>query len=243
MNPRIVVKARRPRWFRWTVLGAGAFAAIIVGWLLVSLLSARIAERYEVATYDRDRLLELRRDLARQLRDEKAKSEALRQQVVYLEQSQQIDRAAFQQVRDSLKSLQAQVVSLQEQVVFYRSIVSPEETRAGVRVYDFRVLPAGEQRFNYELILIQSARQDTRIRGRAQVVVEGRTGDGDKTVVVTQSSDAGDLLFSFRYFQEFAGTFELPADFRPLRATVSIRADGRGSAIEDVYDWERILGV
>lgn len=243
MNPRIVVRPRRPRWFHWTTVAVGVCLLIIGGWLTVSFISARVAEQYEVATYDRERLLALRRDLARQLREERAISEDLRQQVVYLEQAQQIDRAASEQVRESLKALQAQVVSLQEQVVFYRSIVSPDEARVGVRVYDFRVSAASDGRYGYELTLIQSARQDRRIRGRVQITVEGRTEEGEARIEIPAPGGEDDLLFSFRYFQEFSGSFVLPEGFTPLRATVSIRADGRGSAIEDVYDWERILGA
>lgn len=243
MKPRIVVKPKRPRWLQWVMVTTGVCLLIISGWLTVSFISARVAEQYEVATYDRERLLALRRDLARELRDERSVSEDLRQQVVYLEQSQQIDRAACEQVRESLKALQAQVVGLQEQVVFYRSIVSPDEARVGVRIYDFRVASAGADRFSYELTLIQSARQDRRIRGQVRITVEGRTEEGEARIDVPPPGSEGDLLFSFRYFQEFSGSFVLPSGFTPLRATVSIRADGRGNAIEDVYDWERILGA
>ena len=168
----------------------------------------------------------------------------LREQVVYLERSKDIDRAACETVRQSLSALQARVGELQEQVAFYRGIVSPEESRAGVRVYQFRVRPTAVERvFQYELILIQSVRHNRRVKGLVQLAVAGMHGDAPQRLPLSALSlDGSDtLVFSFKYFQEFSGEIRLPEGFRPVRVSLALDPDGKQPSIETEYDWTQIV--
>jgi hypothetical protein len=56
--------------------------------------------------------------------------------------------------------------------------------------------------------------------------------------------DRRNLVFSFKYFQEFSGEFRLPDNFKPVRVTVSVIPDGANQPrVEDVFDWSKIQGT
>lgn len=246
MNPKIIVKRHRP-WFRPVLIVLITAAVAIAAWALYSYTRATTVSDFEETRVESQKLSLERRELMRELRDARTQAQELREQVVFLERSQEIDRQACQNVRGSLVKLQSEVSDLQEQVAFYRGIVSPGEARTGVRVYDFKVHTTETKgRLRYELVLIQSVRHDRRITGRVEIAIQGARDSRTQTVSfgdLTAGSERN-LLFSFKYFQEFSGEFELPEGFNPLRVTIAVVPEGSGQTrVEDVYDWSKIQGV
>ena len=150
-------------------------------------------------------------------------------------------------MKGSLAALQEEVADLQEQVAFYRGIVSPDASRAGVRVYEFKVYPTAVTNvFRYDLVLIQSVRHDRRVAGRVEISLHGVSGGQTTVHRLSDLALSGErnLLFSFKYFEEFGGEFRLPNGFRPTRAVVSVVPDG-GSVpkVEDGFEWSKIQGA
>lgn len=241
---RVVIKAYRPR-LRYALIAAGTAALAIGAWALYSYTRATTVVDFERAQTERDQLLAERRELTTKLRDAHAQVDQLKDQVVYLQRSQEIDQQACAAVKSSLTGLQEEVSDLQEQVAFYRGIVSPDASRAGVRVYEFRVAPtatAGVYRF--DLVLIQSVRHDKRIAGRIEVALQG---GGPQPVVHRLSelmiSGEKNLVFSFKYFEEFGGEFRLPDGFHPTRALVDVIPDNGAPKIEDEFEWSKVQGA
>ena len=181
-----------------------------------------------------------------QLRKAEREVLSLKEQLVYLQRSQEIDKAACETVRQSLGGLQASVSELQEQVAFYRGIVSPEESRAGVRVYEFRIRPTPvADVYRYELVLIQSVRHERTVKGRVDLTISGmRAGKLVSLGLDTLSLEPMEsLVFSFKYFQEFSGELRLPSGFRPVRVQLAVDPSGkRQPSIESEFDWPQILG-
>ena len=242
---RVVIKAYRPR-LRYALIAAGTAVIAISAWGLYSYTRATTVVDFERAQTERDRLIDERRELTGKLRESHAEVEALKDQIVYLQRSQEIDQQACATVKASLGTLQEEVADLHEQVAFYRGIVSPDASRAGVRVYEFKVYPTATAAvYRYDLVLIQSVRHDRRIAGRVDIALQGL--DRGQTQVRRLSelivSGERNLVFSFKYFEEFGGEFRLPDGFRPTRATVAVLPDG-GSIpkIEDEFEWAKIQG-
>jgi hypothetical protein len=229
--------------------------ALIVGIVATLLLSAFGLYRYTRATTvsdferaqsERDSLLDERRTLTRELRSAKSENESLKNQVAYLGRSQEIDGAACSSVKQSLGQLQAEASDLREQLAFYRGIVSPQESQAGVRVYDFKVSKSKTETdgYHYDLVLIQPVRSEKRVAGSIDILIEGLKAGQKQTLRFAEiSADSNkNLVFSFKYFEEFGGQVRLPAGFRPLRATVALQPSGEtGPKIEDEYEWAKIL--
>ncbi|GAC1628532.1 MAG: hypothetical protein NVS9B10_18570 [Nevskia sp.] len=241
---KIVITTHQPR-RRWAIVAGSAVVLLLAGFGLYSYVRATTVSDFERAQTERDRLLDERRSLTRDLRAARAENTTLRDQVAYLSRSQEIDGAACSSVKQSITQLQAESSDLREQLAFYRGIVSPKESQAGVRVYDFKVskLKTGSNLFRYDLVLIQSVRNEKRVGGDIDLLVEGlRSGRKEVLHLAELAADSNkNLLFSFRYFQEFSGQIRVPDGFRPLRATIALQPDGDAPKIEDEYEWAKIL--
>jgi hypothetical protein len=245
-SQKVVITAYRPR-LRWALISGGTALLAICAWGLYSYTRAHTVSDFERAQLERDQLLDERRDLTAKLRAAHSEIESLKDQIVYLQRSQEIDQQAYGTVKSSLASLQDEVADLQEQVAFYRGIVSPDASRAGVRVYDFKVHPTSASGvFRYDLVLIQSVRHDRRIAGHLEITLQGTEGGQATTHRLSDLAVSGEknLVFSFKYFEEFGGEIRLPTGFRPTRAVVAVVPDGGGvPRVEDEFEWSKIQGA
>jgi hypothetical protein len=242
LRHRIVVAAHRP-WRRWALVGGGAAALALGAWGLYSYSRAHAVSDFAKARQEREQLREENRDLSVKLRASLSEAQQLKDQVGYLSRSQQINDDACTSVRQSLETVQSESADLREQLAFYRGIVSPAEAQAGMRVFEFKVNPdAKSGGYRYDLVLIQSVRHDKRIDGDVNVSFDGVQGQDKRSLKLSEVVTDGNrnLVFSFKYFQEFSGTFRLPAGFRPTRATVRVAGDGVPEVDED-YDWAKIV--
>ena len=182
--------------------------------------------------------------MARELRDLRKTNQTLREKLAYLESGKEIDKRANDDVRKSLIELQRKNAALQEQVAFYRGIVSPGDSAAGVRVYDVKIVPdGGAGKYRYELVLIQSVRNQRRVGGEARIKLEGlRNGKSEIISIAGSGGNQSRLKFSLRYFEEFSGQFTMDSRFKPQKVIVSVDPDGANNEIIEEYEWTKVLG-
>jgi len=173
--------------------------------------------------------------------------EALQQEVALQETHREVDREAYKVVETNLITLQAKIVEQQDDIAFYRGIVSPADGKSGLRVQEFKLSRGGEEReFNLRLVLVQAMKHDRKVSGDVALSVEG-SEDGE-----AKSYALADLLpadadkawpFSFRYFQDFDRQIVLPDGFTPERVLVEVRSRTRSiSSIEESYAWATSQG-
>lgn len=243
MKHTITIQRHRP-WLRPALIVGGAAVLALASWGLYSYTRAHTVSDFERTQVEVEQLREERRQLARELRATRGQVGDLKDQVVYEKRSSEIDVQACDTVRESLTNLQAEVSNLREQLAFYRGIVSPDLSRAGVRVYDLKLKRSKtSESYLYDLVLIQSVRHDRRMSGRIELAIEG-VSDGQPHTLNWSNVSPGsskNLLFSFKYFEEFSGELRLPAGFKPLRVTARLLMDGGMPTIEDQFDWNKIV--
>ncbi|MBX6420830.1 MAG: hypothetical protein QJR02_09480 [Sinobacteraceae bacterium] len=242
LRHRIVIARHRP-WRRFALVAAGAAGLALGGFALYRYARATTVSDFEHAQLEREQLRAESRDLSQKLRAALNENQRLHDQLAYLNRSQQIEGSACDNVKRSLSSLQSENADLREQLAFYRGIVSPSESQAGVRVFEFKVRKTGQPgTYRYDLVLIQSVRHDKRTDGTAEISIEGYRGGQKQTLKLADlaTDNNRNLVFSFKYFQEFSGSFRLPEGFKPQRAAISLVADG-APKIDDDYDWAKIV--
>lgn len=240
---QIIIRQHRP-WFRAALIGGSAFVIAVSAFALYSYTRRTTVTEFARTKTELEQLRDERRELARELRTAKAEVTTLREQLVYIERTNQIDTQANAEVKASLANLQAEAAELREQVAFYRSIVSPDESRVGVRILEMKVSPtAVANNWRYDLVLIQSVRHDKRVSGAIEIGVRGsRNGQAQTLKLAELTANAKSPEFSFKYFQEFSGEFVLPQGFRPLRVTVTLIPQGEGMPrIDDEFEWAKAL--
>jgi hypothetical protein len=242
MQHKIVIARHRPG-LRAALIGVAACLLAVGAFALYQWTRAKTVSDFERAQTELEQLRLERRELVRDLRAARGEIDELKGQLVYERRSMEIDQQSCDSVRSSLGSLQAEVSDLNEQLAFYRGIVSPELSRVGIRIYAFRLSPAAaSDTFRYDLTLIQAVRHDRKIAGRIQVTVEGQQQGERRTLPLNEIAvgEPQELAFSFKYFEEFSGEFRLPAGFRPEQVIVTLVADG-GSAqnVQEQFDWNK----
>ena len=192
-------------------------------------------------------MLDHRRDVTAatvQLTDERATNEELRRQLAILETSREIDRETYAQVEADLGELQAQIQAQEEELVFYRGIVSPQDGVAGLRIQSLEVAPTdGERRYVVRLVLVQAIVHSRRVSGVVRLQLEGSRGGEPVSLALEElapadAEAADELAYAFRYFQGVEAELALPVGFDPLRINVEIwPSEPRGERSVQSFDW------
>ena len=173
--------------------------------------------------------------------------EALKQEVALQETHRDIERVAYKDVEANLIMLEAKIVEQQDAIAFYRGIVSPADSKPGLRVQDFKLTRGREEReFILRLVLVQAMKHDRKVSGDVALSVEGSENGETKSYALSEllPADANSAWpFSFRYFQDFDRQIVLPDGFTPERVHVEVRSRTRSiSSIEESFAWATSQG-
>ncbi len=215
-----------------------AFAALLaLGALYLSFELGRYRSGYSILDHRRETS-----GLAGRLAAEQGRSAELRRQLAIVETAADIDRATYAQVESTLGDLQAQIQAQEEELVFYRGIVSPQDGIAGLRIQSLEVLPSdGEGRYLLRLLLVQAIQHSRRVSGAVKLQLEGTQNGEAVTFDVAELALPGesyDMDYEFRYFQGLETELRLPATFEPQRVVVEIWPnEARADRINQTFDW------
>lgn len=234
-----MIRARRSK-SRFLLYSIGAALVVAAGYLSFELGRyqagySRLDERRQTAT------------LEAQLAERGELIEELRRQEAILQTSLEIDRTTYDQIEADLRRLQAQIQAQEEELAFYRGIVSPGDGVAGLRIQDLEILPEGvEQHHLLRLVLVQAIVQNKRVSGTVRVKVSGSLDDAVAEFDLEQLAVDGELreiAYGFRYFQSLEQGLVLPAGFEPDTVVVEIwPREPRGEPITRSFQWAAVSG-
>lgn len=243
-TPRLVVREVSPgrRW-AWVIIVTSLFTCAAYG--LYALMRAQLPYDWEQVELERERSAAERAELNREIRRLREENADQAEQIVVLQRGGDIDREATAELRTALRDLQAELEAQKEQLAFYRGIVSPDESRAGLRIYELSVQQNTEEpnRYSLDLMLIQAVRHNRRVSGQVSFSVLGiRDGKEVSLKGKELGSDAGGKMnYAFRYFQELRSGLLLPSDFAPTAVTVQVHSSVGGSAnFTKEFSWHEI---
>jgi hypothetical protein len=230
------------------VLGLGLLLLFAFGYLCFEL--GRYRSGYS--------LLDQRRQNTanrRLIADERATTEELRRQLAIFETSKEIDRETYSQIEANLGELQAQIQAQEEELVFYRGIVSPQDGVAGLRIQTIEAVPAdAERHYLLRLVIVQAIVHSRRVAGVVRLQLQG-SRDGQaasfdlqelaaeaKSGSVSKAA-ADELPFEFRYFQGLESEVVLPVGFEPSTVQIEIwPSEPRGERLTQSFEWSAISG-
>ena len=221
----------RPVW------GYALTALLLLGALYLSFELGRYRSGYSLLDYRRETA-----GLAERLAEERNASEELRRQLAIAETAGEIDRATYSQVESTLGELQTKIQAQEEELVFYRGIVSPQDGVAGLRIQSLEVLPSdGEGRYLLRLLLVQAIVHSRRVSGAVKLQLEGMQDGQTVSFDAAELAVPGepyDMAYEFRYFQGLETELALPGNFEPQRVAVEIwPSEARAERINQTFDW------
>jgi len=155
-----------------------------------------------------------------------------------------INDSAYSQLRTELEQSNDQLADLRSELKFYRSIISPQDGKQGVRVQEITITPTELPRtFNYKLVLIQTLQQGKELSGTVGFTIKGES-DGEPRTIRHPGDGQNQLQVNFKYFQSLSGTLNLPDTFVPIEVRVDLAGKEKKSLIEEKwYPWLQRKGV
>ena len=161
------------------------------------------------------------------------------------EQVTEVELQASRAVKQNLARLEARIMGLNEELSFYKGIVSPSQTKRGLSIQKFRVSASeGTRIYNYKLVLTQVRSNNKLARGKVKLRIAGEKEGKQVTLSLRELSGQGNdtLSFSFKYFQSFEGDLVLPVGFSPSNLNITVTPKTRKlDTIKKSYAWSEAL--
>ncbi|MFT4863442.1 MAG: hypothetical protein ACI95C_002673 [Pseudohongiellaceae bacterium] len=181
---------------------------------------------YYITLQNQESELAGRGDLSRDLGKFQTENSELRRQVAILDRSSVMDQRATEEVQTTIMSLRERVAQLEQDIVYYRQVVSDETGETGLVISQLDIATTNTSGvYSYKLVLRQlDADGDTFLLGFVNVNIVGRQGDEQIIVPLRQVSEEQeqlDIRLRFKYFQNIEGSLQLPEGFRPERVQIA----------------------
>ncbi|BFM10274.1 hypothetical protein R50072_04270 [Simiduia litorea] len=176
------------------------------------------------------------------LQERQIEAETLRQEVANLRLGSKVDQAASEDVRNEVIALKAKIAELEEDIGFYRGLMSPSAESKGLTIGSLNVISTGVARhFNYKLVLQQLTSNHQLLTGSVTFTIVGRQGELPMRLALKDvSSSVNDIniRLGFKYFQNVEGELVLPEGFEPNSIEIVAKVRGSSStAIEKKFGW------
>jgi hypothetical protein len=169
----------------------------------------------------------------------------LERQVAILETSRDIDQETYSSVESNLGELQAVIQQQEEELAFYRGIVTPGDGVAGLRVQNVEVVAGeGEASHTLRVLLVQAIVHNDRVTGSVRATLRGAL-EGEPAELgldaLGAESRATDIPYAFRYFQTIETGLTLPEAFAPAELEIQVwPGSPRGETIVQSYPWAEV---
>ena len=187
------------------------------------------------AREERDRLLI-------QMEDMNTQMNYLQQELINSEQASTVDRQALEEVQGTILNLRETIAQLEEDVLYYKQIMSPENDETGLMIGQLDLLNTEEAgRIRYRLELRQVGNNDNLISGYANVNILGNWDRQEISMPLRSlalEEDQLDIKLQFRYFQNIQGELVLPDGFEPLGVQILAVDEGNDEkTIQKSFAW------
>ena len=231
-----VIKEHRPhRWLFVTLFLIGL-------WILSAWLAYQAG--WNKIDFDREHAQSHHLAVLQELERQVETNERLQAQVSILQRTAQVDREAKAEIAKDLKNLQELQAELQEEIAFYKSIITPPRGKSGLNVYSLTITPLGSPMYHFKMVLTQSGKSDSLAEGVVNMRLKGVIDGSEKLLALKDIQVAGapNLSYKFRYFDELSGSFRLPEGYQPREVVVTLhpKKGKRDNKPVKTFDWLKV---
>lgn len=235
---RLVVKKHRPFEIILAVVFFSAASSLIV-WLSLDTNHWRFIKSQLAQSEDSRLLWEVNQALD-------ADNKQLRDHVVMLERSTQIDNQAAVRLQNDIQNLQDQVYRLKGELEFYQGIMSATTGSKGLNVQGLHIEATDQQGlYRFKLVLTNVAKSDKIIEVTMNMSIEGMNEAGSQVLSLDEVIAGSELKreIKFKNFERIEGSLNFPEGFKPLRVVVDLQQKGtRKSTVQRVFEWPANTG-
>jgi hypothetical protein len=233
LPPKLVVTTYAPtrRWITIVVL-----VVIVIGGVYGMFEFGRYRGGYDVVSAFKQRA-ELRGEISRL----ETTIFDLRAKVAQLESSTVGQTREREEVQRTIGDLQAQVARANQELAFFRGIVTQNANSAEVKIQQARmVATATANKFRVRVTLVQPMNPDTVVSGVVVLSVDGEVDGkpGRADFATLTGGKRREIAFTFRYLENIDEEITMPPGMKPEQLLVEVRSNRRGSApVQQSYVW------
>jgi hypothetical protein len=213
--------------------------------VLVLLVAGGVYGMFEFgryrANYDIVAMIKERADYRGQIDAQDATISELRAKVAQLESSTVGQTREREEVQRTIGDLQAQVARANQELAFFRGIVTQNANSAEVKIQQARmVASATANKFRIRVTLVQPMKPDTVVSGVVVLSVDGEIDGkpGRADFATLSGGKRREIPFTFRYLENIEEEITMPPGMKPEQLLVEVRSNKRGSApVQQSYVW------
>lgn len=216
--------------------------AILIGF---GLLFAAFELGRSLAGYSAVQAFSQRHALSRRVEALTREREALRAELAAGSVARRVDEEAQSEAQAMIGDLQAELARQQQELDFYRGLVTDRFGTGTIKVQQLSIRPLGEGRYSVDVTLVQTATRDAIARGTVTIAVNGSRGGALNQLDLAEISADGHerVSFTLRYFRTVKIPIVLPEDFTPAAVQVEFRSDRTGpDPVRESFPWPSPLG-
>ena len=165
----------------------------------------------------------------------------LRAKVAQLESSTVGQTREREEVQRTIGDLQAQVAKANQELAFFRGIVTQNANSAEVKIQQARmVATATANKFRVRVTLVQPMKPDATVSGVVVLSVDGEVDGkpGRADFATLSGGKRREIPFTFRYLENIEEEITMPPGMKPEQLLVEVRSNRRGSApVQQSYVW------
>lgn len=180
-----------------------------------------------------------------QIADLRERVGELHQRNTLLARAERIERDAREHLREVIEQRDQRIAALEEELTFYRNIVSPSKMDPGLQVRRVSLRPAAglARTYRYELVLSQLNGGKRYAEGNVELRVDGQQEGEPASFGFTDLAleDTVETEFRFKYFQTLTGRVQLPEEFEPRWLKVDVRPTNGFDSLDESYAWGSVV--
>lgn len=214
-----------------------------LGVLLLIALLVWVAYEYgrNVAGYDRVEATAVIDDLYQKIHQIQQEKADIEQQNAMLERNSRIDGDAGKHLESNFGEIQTEVHELKKELEFYKSIVSPGQSKKSkVVIQAIQLHELEDRQYRYKVTVSQKGRNDNFVKGVLKMTIIGHNEGQPVTLDMSEVTDGNQKLykFGFKYFQNFEGAISLPENFYPEYMQVLVKPKSRlVETVDKKFTW------
>ena len=213
--------------------------------VLVLLVAGGVYGMFEFgryrAQYDIVAMVKERAEYRGQIEAQETVISELRAKVAQLESSTVGQTREREEVQRTIGDLQAQVARANQELAFFRGIVTQNANSAEVKIQQARmVATAAANKFRIRVTLVQPMKPDTVVSGVVVLSVDGEIDGkpGRADFATLSGGKRREIPFTFRYLENIEEEITVPPGMKPEQLLVEVRSKRRGSApVHQSYVW------
>jgi len=213
--------------------------------VLVLLVAGGVYGMFEFgryrASYDIVAMIKERADYRGQIEAQETIISELRAKVAQLESSTVGQTREREEVQRTIGDLQAQVARANQELAFFRGIVTQNANSAEVKIQQARmVATAAANKFRIRVTLVQPMKPDSVVSGVVVLSVDGEIDGkpGRADFATLSGGKRREIPFTFRYLENIEEEITMPPGMKPEQLLIEVKSNKRGSApVQQSYVW------